>query len=154
MPEPESDERKSAPSRLGLFGSVTALVLVAIYISFVALQWGKTGVDAIAWARRQELLKGLEALAFTGLGALLGTTVQRQVTKKAEDLAQQAQNEANRNARDAEKGRALQHAIEARREVASSGRERDVARGAPSGASATEALAELSALARQYDDSA
>jgi uncharacterized membrane protein YsdA (DUF1294 family) len=139
-------EADGAQPRVGLVGAVAAAVLVAVYLVFVALQWSHIDAADTAWARRQALLTGLEALAFSGLGALLGTTVQRHATRQAEQHAARAERKAAANARDAEKGRALQNAIAAR-----------MARphGEPTrgggGGTADPAMAELDELARRYD---
>ncbi len=145
--DPETSER--GPRRLGVVATVVALVLVAIYLVFVALQWGHTNAIEMTWSRREELLTGLQALALTAIGALLGTTVQRQVTRQVEDRASRAESLASRNAKDAEKGRALQRSIETRR-LGPAVDEHDVARGT-SGDRRRDELAELAELARSYD---
>jgi hypothetical protein len=130
--------------------TVIAVALLVAYLVFIALQWKGTAQGATSWSRHQELLDGLEALAFAAAGALFGTTVQRQVTNKAEERASSAETNAAQNARDAEKGRALQRAIEAR--AASQGpRERDAVRGGPA-QQMDSALTELAELARRYDE--
>jgi hypothetical protein len=139
---------RSGGGRMSTVTTMTATVLLIAYLIFISLQWQKTGQDATSWSRHQELLNGLEALAFAAAGTLFGTTVQRQVTNKAEQQAEIAQVQAENNARDAEKGRALHRAIEAR--AAQSSRPRDALRGGQV-QTADDALAELIQLARQYD---
>jgi hypothetical protein len=98
-----------------------AVGLLAVYLILVSVQWRNSDQDDLGWARRSELLTGVEALAFAAAGVLLGTTVQRQVTRKAEDQAAQARNEADAARADAalehkdgEKGRALHNLIQAK----------------------------------------
>lgn len=66
-------------SSLTVLGSLVAIALVATYLIFIILMRADAGsVDDAAWARLLELRATLEALAFAGAGALLGTVVQRQ----------------------------------------------------------------------------
>lgn len=66
-------------SSLTVLGSLVAIALVATYLVFIILMRADAGsVDDAAWARLLELRATLEALAFAGAGALLGTVVQRQ----------------------------------------------------------------------------
>jgi hypothetical protein len=66
-------------SSLTVLGSLVALALVATYLIFIVLMRADAGsADDAAWARLLELRATLEALAFAGAGALLGTVVQRQ----------------------------------------------------------------------------
>jgi uncharacterized membrane protein YsdA (DUF1294 family) len=66
-------------SSLTLLGSVVALALVTTYLVFLILMRADaTSADDAAWSRLVELRATLEALAFAGAGALLGTVVQRQ----------------------------------------------------------------------------
>ena len=103
-------------SRLPTIGYVIGGVLIVAYLVGLFVQFNSLGASDLEWARRTELLGGLEALAFAAAGAILGTTVQRQVTEKAEDRAERAEAVAGDNAAAAAKGRALQAALEAKRE--------------------------------------
>ncbi len=105
----------------GVFKSTkTEGVAIAILIVFaVALVWfahtAKTETDVI-WMRLMVLYKGLEALAFTAAGVLLGTRVQRAHVESAEARAASSQQEA-RGATEAAasaeaRGRSLRSAIE------------------------------------------
>src|SRR5262245_40407007 len=87
----------SGVRNLGAVATTVALGIVIIYFTFVVFQWRATGSDNVSWARRQELLTGIQALAFTALGAILGTTAQRQVTNEAKARAEQAEVTAQRN---------------------------------------------------------
>lgn len=136
-----------SPTRhLSVIATVVGLLLIVVYLVGVWAQWRDVGANDIAWARHQALLTSLEALGFTAAGALLGTTVQSRVTRQAEKRAQNAEQSASNNARDAEKGRALQRVIEAK---TSSDGDGDVMRGLdrPAG----DLLTELRALAKQFD---
>ena len=81
---PDSTDSSTRSSGLPLFASVVAIVLLMIYFVFAGLQWADVGAVEVTYARRANLLGGFEALVFAAAGAILGTTVQRQVTKKAE----------------------------------------------------------------------
>jgi hypothetical protein len=163
MPEQSSSIREHRPSDskesaervtgLPLFASVVAVLLLLIYLVFLGLQWGNVTDSDLEYARRADLLGGLEALAFAAAGAILGTTVQRQVTKKAEADATAARGEANaQRARadaeenDAEKGRALHNLAKAKVERATRVRTRSEGEPQP----ATE-FDEFLRLAAQYD---
>ncbi len=129
----ESDPTQSSTktSGLPLFASVAAALFLVIYFVFAGFQWADVGVAELTYARRADLLSGFEALAFAAAGAILGTTVQRQVTKKAEaeagDARVEAQQEkarADAQQQDAEKGRALHNLAKAKAESAAQSRTR------------------------------
>jgi hypothetical protein len=162
-PEPSSSIREDRASEtkegaeritgLPLFASVVAVLLLLTYLVFLGLQWGNVTDSDLEYARRADLLGGLEALAFAGAGAILGTTVQRQVTKKAEDDAsaarvdakvQRARADAEQN--DAEKGRALHKLAKAKVESATRVRTRSGEALQPAGG-----FDEFLRLAAQYD---
>jgi hypothetical protein len=114
-------ETFTTTSGLPFVAAVVAVALVVLYLIFVAVQWGNVETEPLVYARRSELLGGLEALAFAAAGALLGTTVQRQVTEKAEAEATAARKEADeqrqraeQNQAEAEKGRALHNLAKAK----------------------------------------
>lgn len=66
-------------SSLTVLGSLVALALIATYLVFIILMRADAAsADDAAWSRMLELRGTLEALAFAGAGALLGTVVQRQ----------------------------------------------------------------------------
>lgn len=103
-------------SKLPTFAYVLGGVLVVAYLIGLFVQFQALGATDLEWARRTELLSGLEALAFAAAGAILGTTVQRQATEKAEGRAERAEEVADNNAAAAAKGRALTAAVTAKRE--------------------------------------
>ena len=72
-------------SNLPLVGSLAALILIGAYYVAVNSMFGavKNTTDP-EWIRYSDLLSGLESLAFAAAGALLGTTIQRQVTAGVE----------------------------------------------------------------------
>jgi hypothetical protein len=68
-------------SSLTVIGSLVAIALVVTYLVFLILMRADAAsADDAAWARLLELRATLEALAFAGAGALLGTVVQRQAS--------------------------------------------------------------------------
>ncbi|MGH8975131.1 MAG: hypothetical protein ACRD0C_18255 [Acidimicrobiia bacterium] len=96
-------------------------LLLFVYIGLVIAQWANVDVPDKPYARRTDLLDGLEAVAFAAAGAILGTTVQRRVTKKAEEQADTAKQEATvhrqraeANEAAAEKGRAVINLVAAK----------------------------------------
>ena len=149
---PDSTDDSTRTTGLPLFASVLAAVLLVIYFVFASLQWADVEAVELTYTRRADLLGGFEALAFAAAGAILGTTVQRQVTRKAEaeagaarvDAAQQKAR-ADAEQQDAEKGRALHNMAKAKAETATQVRTRG---GAPP--AATE-LDDFLNLAAQYD---
>lgn len=148
--EPDDGAKKAAAASLGLLASVVAGGLVVVYLVFVSLQWFATDAEERTWTRRSELLTGLEVLAFTAAGALLGTTVQRQVTRQVEYRAEQAEAAAARESRDAEKGRALHRAITARAQAGGATPSAATRGGAPP--PQPDPWAEMVELARSYDE--
>jgi hypothetical protein len=78
-------------SSLSLAGTVAAVALVAVYLLVVQGLMGQSDVTDTPdpqWQRLMSLLSGLQSLAFAAAGALLGTTVQAQVTSNVKtDLA-------------------------------------------------------------------
>lgn len=100
--------------------AVTTVAVVAgvafVIVYFVALRelWLDIDLDEVAWARRSALLGGLEALAFAGAGALLGTTVQRAQVGDAKKDAERARETAQDNAADARSAVAMRSAITAK----------------------------------------
>jgi hypothetical protein len=163
QPEPSSSTREGKPpassdssktvTSLPLFASIVAVALLLTYLVLLVLQWGHVNAAELTYARRAHLLGGLEALAFAAAGAILGTTVQRQVTKKAEGeasaaraeaKAQRARADAEQN--DAEKGRALHNLAKAKIETATHVRTRSEAE-----QQLTTGPDEFLRLAAQYD---
>lgn len=141
---------------LGVVATIVAIALIVVYLVFLMLQWNDVKAGDLEWSRRSALFGGLEALAFAAAGGILGTTVQRQVTKKAEDQAADAKERAEEqkaradsNQIAAEKGRALHNLVEIKGGQRTGG---PLTRG-PGGAPAAGGgdMAELLALARQYD---
>jgi hypothetical protein len=88
---------RGAAGHLSRLATLVALAIVVLYFVFVVLQWRATGAESLTWSRHEELLTGLQALAFTALGAILGTTAQRQVTRQVRDRALEAEESAKRN---------------------------------------------------------
>jgi hypothetical protein len=138
-----------------LFSSIVAAGLLVAYFVFLVFQWNDVGAAEPRWSRRSDLFGGVEALAFAATGAILGATVQRQVTKKAEAQASQAHEQANiqkqradANEAAAEKGRALHNLIAVK---AKKGDGTPQIRGALPDAGRRDELQELLELARQYD---
>lgn len=150
----ETDRAGTGAQPLGAIATGVAIVLIVVYIVVLFVQWGSVDAAELEWSRRLTLFGGLEALAFAAAGAILGTTVQRQVVKKAEEQATDAKAEANEqkiradaNERDAEKGRALHRLAEVKGTQPSGG----PVRRSPGGPPAPD-MAELVELARRYDE--
>jgi hypothetical protein len=91
-----------------------AAVLILAYLVAVTFAWLAVGEAAEAWARRVELLTGLEALAFAAAGAVLGVTVQRPTVTAAENRAEDAEARASANEEAAKTGNALAAVVEAK----------------------------------------
>lgn len=72
-----------------------AAFFVGTYLVLLILQFSHLGTPDSEWLRRLELLNPLQSLAFAGAGVLLGTAVQQQATRKAEEVAAQNQEDAN-----------------------------------------------------------
>jgi type VI protein secretion system component VasK len=144
-PAPPDTSSKKVTA-LPLYASIVAGLLLLAYFVFAALQWANVDAAALTYARRAQLLGGFEALAFAAAGAILGTTVQREVTKKAENEADAQKKRADAEQLDAEKGRALHNL--ARAKAADRGLSR--VRGGDEPAPAGDA-GEFLELAEQYD---
>lgn len=144
----------TATRALPVFSGAVAVALLIAYFILLLGQMGKVHEDEPAWSRRSDLFRGVEALAFSAAGAILGTTVQRQVTKKAEAQADQARRDADEqrhradeNEAAAEKGRAL-HRLAAVK--AQGSRSASQVRGGPATAQRNE-FQEFVELAERYD---
>ena len=87
-------------------------VLIAAYLIALRSMWLSAGASDIQWARRSQLMTGLEALAFAAAGTLLGTTVQRAATKEVEETAERERERADENAAAARAGDAMRATIE------------------------------------------
>ena len=111
----DDDARQgSVVKQLAPVAYVLGIALIVAYFVGLALAWSNIGGSDSEWGRRLQLLGGLEALAFAAAGAILGTTVQRQLTQKEEQRATRAERQADASAADAEKGRAVLNLVEAK----------------------------------------
>jgi len=90
------------------------VALIAAYLIALRSMWLSAGTTDIQWARRSQLMTGLEALAFAAAGTLLGTTVQRAATKEVEATAERERGRADENAGGARAGEAMRASIEAK----------------------------------------
>lgn len=73
-------------SSITLVGTAIGIVVVVAYLVMTQTMVNAAGGAADAeWTRLTTLLTGLQTLAFAGLGALLGTAVQGQVTSSVRD---------------------------------------------------------------------
>lgn len=70
-------------------------LFVGVYIVLLILQFCHIDAAALEWNRRLELLNPLQSLGFAGAGVLLGTAVQQQATKKAEEHAEKSRQVAD-----------------------------------------------------------
>jgi hypothetical protein len=152
--EPTRQVQTTGTSSLPMIASAVAVTLLVAYFVLLLMQMGKVNDSEPAWSRRSELFRGVEALAFSAAGAILGTTVQRQVTKKAEAQAEQARIDADEqrhradgNEAAAEKGRALHRLAAVKAQGAGATPQ---TRGAPATGRHNE-FQELVELAERYD---
>lgn len=162
IPDQEPTDRSgtsTSTTRLTATATIVAVALIVTYVIFLALQWNQVNATDLSWSRRSDLLGGVEALAFAAAGALLGTTIQRQVTRKAEDQAADAERQAREqkaradaNQVAAEKGRALHHlaTVKAQQQAAASAAAGTRAFGGQQGSPGGD-LAEMLGLAQMYD---
>jgi hypothetical protein len=73
-------------SSAAVVGAIIGIVVIGAYLLMVQTMVTQAGgADDAEWTRLMTLLTGLQTLAFAGLGALLGTAVQRQVTGSVKD---------------------------------------------------------------------
>jgi hypothetical protein len=151
---PTRQDQATTMRALPVFAGAVAVALLIAYFILLLMQMGKVHEDEAAWLRRSDLFRGVEALAFSAAGAILGTTVQRQVTRKAEDQAEQARKDADQqrqradgNEAAAEKGRALHRLAVVKAQGAGSAPQ---VRGGPPTAHRSD-FQELVELAERYD---
>jgi uncharacterized membrane protein YsdA (DUF1294 family) len=139
--------------KLGLVATAVAVALLVVYVSFFIALWRDAHSTEKTYNRHSALFVSLEALGFTAAGALLGTTVQRQVTRKAEAQAKDHKKRADANERDAEKGRALHNLAKAKaKEIAAAERRPGALEGLQREAPpAAEGFQELVDLGDAYD---
>jgi len=80
-------------SSITLIGSVIGIVVVIAYLVMIQTMVNAAGgAEDAEWTRLTTLLTGLQTLAFAGLGALLGTAVQGQVTSNVKGALGRADN--------------------------------------------------------------
>jgi hypothetical protein len=73
-------------SSITLVGTAIGIVVVVAYLVMIQTMVNQAGgAEDAEWTRLTTLLTGLQTLAFAGLGALLGTAVQGQVTSTVRD---------------------------------------------------------------------
>src|SRR5690242_8067812 len=144
------DSPKTGTIVLGPAEKVTAIVLIALFVIFIAvLVWLRNSAQ---WDRLTYLFAGFEALVFAAAGALFGTSVQRAQTVQAQQTAQKQEARAEANQTDAEHGRALATMIRAKRSGAAGAElEARGARPAP-GETAAAGDAGLAELAHAVDE--
>jgi hypothetical protein len=144
---------------LSAVATIVAISLIGVYLVFLVFQWNNVEAAELAWARRSDVFGGLEALAFAAAGAILGTTVQRQVTKKAEEQTKQAEDRAGQekvradtHEQNARKGEALHNlALAKAGSPQTSGSTRVRGPGAISSGASSD-VQEFLALAQTYDE--
>jgi hypothetical protein len=73
-------------SSITLVGTAIGIVVVVAYLVMIQTMVNQAaGAEDAEWTRLTTLLTGVQTLAFAGLGALLGTAVQGQVTSSVKD---------------------------------------------------------------------
>lgn len=73
-------------SSISLIGTAIGVVIVVAYLVMIQTMVTEAGgAEDAEWTRLTTLLTGLQTLAFAGLGALLGTAVQNQVTSSVKN---------------------------------------------------------------------
>jgi hypothetical protein len=141
-----------AMKRLAPIAYVVGIALIVAYFIALALAWSGIDASESEWGRRLQLLGGLEALAFAAAGAILGTTVQRQATQTEKERARAAEQRADTEAVDGEKGRAVVNLVATKAGAPPGGSEEFVAKGLGDRQDAVaEAFRDVLALAAQYD---
>src|SRR5215212_7079083 len=93
-PATGEDAENSGGGTLPRIAYAIAIALIIAYLVALVVAWGAVGEAAETWARHASLLGGLEALAFSAAGAVLGVTVQRPVVKAAEKRARENESDA------------------------------------------------------------
>jgi len=99
----ESQAAAPAPTKLALIAAVAALV---VWIGFAIYLIVMSDAKETEWTRIAWVFASVEAVAFAAAGLLFGSTVNRQ-------RAEQAEQKANANQKDAEGGRALAATLKA-----------------------------------------
>ena len=94
---------------------IVALLLLIVYLVAVRSMWLDVDAKDLTWARRSQLLTGLEAFAFAAAGVLLGTTVQRAATDGARGDAERQRERADANEDAARSELAMRSVLEAKR---------------------------------------
>ncbi len=142
----ESKATAAAPTKLAL---ITAVVALAVWIGFAVYLIVMSDAKETEWTRIAWVFASVEAVAFAAAGLLFGTTINRQ-------RAEQAEQKANANQKDAEGGRALAATLKAEEPavVQEGGAEGGPRAMGGRGGGADDAAAQLAArharLARQF----
>lgn len=150
----DGGSEKPATVVLGPLEKITAVVLIALFVIFIAVLVLLRASDQ--WDRLVYLFGGLEALVFAAAGALFGTGVQRAQTQQAQDAANRERQRADGNENEALHGRALAAMIRAKRDNSDpeerEGRAARPGPGAPGGPSFQASAGALAELGQVVDE--
>jgi flagellar biosynthesis/type III secretory pathway M-ring protein FliF/YscJ len=100
--------KNNAKGNLTKTGTIVAIVLVVLWVALGVMLFLSVGADETTWARYVWLFSSVEAVAFAAVGALLGTTVQKQRVQDAQNRADDATKDANNGRLLAERVKRLQ----------------------------------------------
>ncbi|MCX4984998.1 hypothetical protein [Streptomyces sp. NBC_00572] len=111
----EPGDAAAAGAPLAGTALVVAVTVIALWIGLLA--WLAFNADAsdVTWSRLLVVLGSVEAVAFAAIGALLGTTMQRQRVADLTARTEAAESRADANATAALNGHRLAAAVQATR---------------------------------------
>jgi uncharacterized membrane protein YsdA (DUF1294 family) len=99
-------QRSGSPAVLSRGAFTVALIVLVAWCVFVVYMINTAGATELHWSRLAWLFTSVEAVAFGAAGAIFGSSIQRQRAERAEQVAQQ-------HVQDAQRGRALAAALKA-----------------------------------------
>ncbi|MEL5955683.1 hypothetical protein AADR41_13060 [Streptomyces sp. CLV115] len=94
---------------------VVAVTVITLWLGLLAWLAFNTDASEVAWSRLLVVLGSVEAVAFAAIGALFGTTVQRQRVADLAARTETAESRANANETAALNGHRLAAAVQASR---------------------------------------
>ncbi|MDH6142976.1 MULTISPECIES: hypothetical protein [Kitasatospora] len=113
--EDEGGGSRGSGGSLAGVALVVAVAIVVVWLGFLVWLAIDTGASEITWSRLLVVLASVEAVAFAAIGALFGTTVQKQRVEDLKARTDAAESRAEANQTAALNGHKLAAAVKASR---------------------------------------
>ncbi|WP_042409886.1 hypothetical protein [Streptacidiphilus carbonis] len=107
----DTNVRADRPTALGGPALVVAIAAIAVWLGLLFWLAVDAGATEVAWSRLLIVLGSVEAVAFAAIGALFGTTVQRQRVEDLKSRSDAAESRAEAHEQEALNGQKLAAAV-------------------------------------------